>query len=154
LMAIIEGLQAAWGTISRIIAAFAAFMAFLLAVKSGGAGPLFATVLAGAAVVLLDFVANWLAKKLASAARKGGAKLKGLAEKFKSKRRAKKNADDQRTKDEKERKKQEEKDRKNKEILAKAQRELPPKINAALQKKPGKLMFRARLAAWRLRYRL
>jgi Domain of unknown function (DUF4157) len=34
LMAIIEGLQAAWGTISRIIAAFAAFMAFLLAVKS------------------------------------------------------------------------------------------------------------------------
>ena len=92
LMAIIEGLQAAWGTISRIIAAFAAFMAFLLAVKSGGAGPLFAAVLAGAAVVVLDFVANWLLKKLASAARKVGAKLKGLAEKFKSKRKAKKDA--------------------------------------------------------------
>ena len=175
LMAIIEGLQAAWGTISRIIAAFAAFMAFLLAVKSGGAGPLFAVALASAAVVLLDFVANWLLKKLASAARKVGAKLKGLAEKFKARRKAKRDAkaarkakdhdgpdgadpgkrkDDQRTKDEKERKKQEEKDRKNKEILAKAQRELPPKINAALQKKPGKLMFRARLAAWRLQYRL
>ena len=92
LMAIIEGLQAAWGTISRIIAAFAAFMAFLLAVKSGGAGPMFATVLAGAAVVVLDFVANWLLKKLASAARRVGAKLKGLAEKFKSKRKAKKDA--------------------------------------------------------------
>jgi len=92
LMTIIEGLQAAWGTISRIIAAFAAFMAFLLAVKSGGAGPLFATVLASAAVVVLDFVANWLLKKLASAARKVGAKLKGLAEKFKSKRKAKKDA--------------------------------------------------------------
>jgi len=91
-MTIIEGLQAAWGTISRIIAAFAAFMAFLLAVKSGGAGPLFATVLASAAVVVLDFVANWLLKKLASAARKVGAKLKGLAEKFKSKRKAKKDA--------------------------------------------------------------
>jgi len=92
LMTIIEGLQAAWGTISRIIAAFAAFMAFLLAVKSGGAGPLFATVLASAAVVVLDFVANWLLKKLASAARKVGSKLKGLAEKFKAKRRAKKDA--------------------------------------------------------------
>src|SRR6185436_12396185 len=68
------------------------FMAFLLAVKSGGAGPLFAAVLASAAVVLLDFVANWLLKKLASAAKKVGAKLKGLAEKFKSKRRAKKDA--------------------------------------------------------------
>src|SRR6185369_4084780 len=92
LMAIIEGLQAAWGTVSRIIAAFGAFMAFLLAVKSGGAGPLFATVLASAAVVVLDFVANWLLKKLAGAARKVGAKLKGLAEKFKSKRKAKKDA--------------------------------------------------------------
>jgi hypothetical protein len=91
-MVILEGLQAAWGTISRIIAAFAAFMAFLLAVKSGGAGPLFAAVLASAAVVVLDFVANWLLKKLMSAARKVGAKLKGLAEKFKAKRKAKKDA--------------------------------------------------------------
>jgi len=49
-------------------------------------------VLASAAVVVLDFVANWLLKKLASAARKVGAKLKGLAEKFKSKRKAKKDA--------------------------------------------------------------
>jgi voltage-gated potassium channel Kch len=92
LMTIIEGLQAAWGTVIRLIAAFGAFMAFLLAVKSGGAGPLFATVLASAAVVVLDFVANWLLKKLVSAARKVGAKLKGLAEKFKAKRKAKKDA--------------------------------------------------------------
>jgi len=88
LMAIIEG-QAAWGTISRIIAAFAAFMAFLLAVKSGGAGPLFATVLASAAIVVLDFVSTWVLRKLASAARKVGAKLKGLAAKFKRKRKGK-----------------------------------------------------------------
>src|SRR6185295_16590244 len=92
LIAIIEGLQAAWGTISRIIAAFAAFMAFLLAVKSGGAGALFAAVLASAAVVVLDFVANWLLKKLARAARKVGEKLKGLEEKFKAKRKAKRDA--------------------------------------------------------------
>lgn len=173
LMAIIEGLQAAWGTISRIIAAFSAFMAFLLAVKGGGAGALFAAVLASAAVVVLDFVANWLLKKLMSAARKVGAKLKGLAEKFKAKRKAKKDAKAKKHHDEhdghgdkkkdkhddhdqgdKERKKKEEKDKKNQEILAKAQRELPPKIHAALQKRPGKLMFRARLAAWRLQYRL
>jgi Skp family chaperone for outer membrane proteins len=168
LMAIIEGLQAAWGTISRIIAAFAAFMAFLLAVKSGGAGALFASVLAGAVVIVLDFVANWLLKKLANAARKVGAKLKGLAEKFKAKRDAKttkkhhdehdsrgeKKAEDDHDKSDKERKKKEEKDKKNQETLAKAQRELPSKINGALQKRPGKLMFRARLAAWRLQYRL
>jgi len=212
-MTIIEGLQAAWGTISRIIAAFAAFMAFLLAVKSGGAGPLFATVLASAAVVVLDFVANWLLKKLASAARKVGAKLKGLAEKFKSKRKAKKDAkagkhhdehdgasskkhhddehdgaspkkhhddehdaagpkthkdhdehegsngkktkkDDEHDKNKKERQKKEDKDKKNQEILDKASRELPPKVQAALKKQPGKLMFRARLALWRVQYRL
>jgi hypothetical protein len=192
IIAIIEGLQAAWGTISRIIAAFAAFMAFLLAVKAGGAGPLFATVLASAAVVVLDFVANWLLKKLMSAARKVGAKLKSMAEKFKAKRKAKKDAkaaknakqdhdgpggpgrhkkdhdgpdgpngkkkkdkdDGDQAKSEKDKKKKEEKDKKNQEILAKAQRELPPKIQAALKKRPGKLMFRARLTAWRIQYRL
>jgi hypothetical protein len=168
LMAIIEGLQAAWGTISRIIAAFAAFMAFLLAVRSGGAGPLFAVALASAAVVLLDFVANWLLKKLASAARKVGAKLKGLAEKFKAKRRAKKAAkehpgrqngkpnqkpgdkgDDDRGKN-----RQEQKDKRNREILAKAQRELPAKISAVVSKGTRGVILRGRLAIWRAQYRL
>src|SRR6185295_17631231 len=45
-----------------------------------------------AAVVILDFVANWLLKKLASAAKKVGGKLKGMADKFKAKRKAKKDA--------------------------------------------------------------
>jgi hypothetical protein len=84
-LAIIEGLQAAWGTISRIIAAFGAFMAFLLAVQGGGAGPLFATALAAAAIVLLDFVSNWLLRKLAGPARKVGARLKGMGDKLKNK---------------------------------------------------------------------
>jgi hypothetical protein len=84
-MAIIEGLQAAWGTISRIIAAFGAFIAFLAMVKSGGAGPLFAGVIASSAVVVLDFVSNWLLRRLAGPARKVGARLKGMAEKFKAK---------------------------------------------------------------------
>jgi Domain of unknown function (DUF4157) len=85
LMAIIEGLQAAWGTISRIIAAFSAFMAFLSAVQGGGAGPLFATALASAAVVVLDFVANWLLRKLRGPAAKVGRKLEGIAAKLKLK---------------------------------------------------------------------
>ena len=85
LMAIIEGLQAAWGTVSRIIAAFSAFMAFLSAVQGGGAGPQFATALASAAVVVLDFVANWLLKKLRGPASKVGRKLEGMAGKLKGK---------------------------------------------------------------------
>jgi hypothetical protein len=84
-LAIIEGLQAAWGTVSRIIAAFGAFMAFLQAVHGGGAGPLFATALAAAAIVLLDFVSNWLLKKLAGPAKKVGARLKGMGDKIKAK---------------------------------------------------------------------
>jgi hypothetical protein len=91
-LAIIEGLQAAWGTISRIIAAFGAFMAFLQAVQSGAAGPLFATALAAAAIVLLDFVSNWLLKKLAGPARKVGARLKGMGDKLKNKRKGPKGA--------------------------------------------------------------
>ncbi len=86
-IAIIEGLQAAWGAVSRIIAAFSAFMAFLLAVESGSAGPLFATALAAGVVVVLDFVSNWLLKKLMRAARKVGAKLKGMAQRFRQRRR-------------------------------------------------------------------
>lgn len=81
-MAIIEGLQAAWGTLSRIVAAFGAFIAFLKAVKGGKAGPQFARVLATAAVAVLDFVSNWLLRKLMSAARKIGNKLKKLAKKL------------------------------------------------------------------------
>jgi len=64
-------------------------MAFLLAIKGGTAGPLFAAVLASAAVVVLDFVSNWLLKKIAGAAKKVGAKLKGMAEKFKARGKAK-----------------------------------------------------------------
>jgi hypothetical protein len=63
-MAIIEGLQAAWGTVSRIIYAFERFFAFLRAVKTGNAGPQFAEALAAAAVAVIDFVSNWLLSRL------------------------------------------------------------------------------------------
>lgn len=84
-MIIIEGLQAAWGTVSRIIAAFAAFMAFLKLVRSGNAGPAFARALAAGAVVVIDFVSNWLIKKIRKAAKAIGRKLKRIAKKLMNK---------------------------------------------------------------------
>lgn len=81
-MAIIEGLQAAWGTVQRIIAALGKFVSFLKAVKAGGAGPQFADLLASAAIVVIDFVANWLLKKLRGPASKVGAKVNAIAQKI------------------------------------------------------------------------
>jgi len=89
LMVIIEGLQAAWGTVSRIIAAFKAFFAFLKAVKTGAAGPKFATALVAAAIAVIDFVSNWLLIKLAKGAAKVGGKIKGLAKKILGRRKGK-----------------------------------------------------------------
>jgi len=84
-LAIIEGLQAAWGTIQRIIAALGKFVAFLKAVKGGGAGPQFADMLAAAAIVVIDFVANWLLRRLRGPASKVGAKVKAIAQKIMAK---------------------------------------------------------------------
>jgi hypothetical protein len=76
LMVIIEGLQAAWGAVSRILQAFQKFFAFLKAVKTGKAAVKFAQALAAAAVAIIDFVANWLLLKLAKGAAKVGKKIK------------------------------------------------------------------------------
>lgn len=81
-MAIIEGLQAAWPAIQRVIAAVGLFVVFLKAVKPGGAGPQFATMLAAGAVVVIDFVATWLLKKLRGPASKVGSKVKAIAQKI------------------------------------------------------------------------
>ncbi|MET0398306.1 MAG: hypothetical protein ABW277_16010, partial [Longimicrobiaceae bacterium] len=81
-MAIIEGLQAAWGTVSRIITAFSRFIAFLKAVKPGNAGPQFASALAAAAVVVIDFVANWLLAQLGKAAKAVGGRVKAIAKRI------------------------------------------------------------------------
>ena len=81
-MAIIEGLQAAWGTIQRILAAISRFIAFLKAVKTGNAGPQFAQALAAAAIAVIDFVANWLLKRLRGPASKVGGKIKAIAQRI------------------------------------------------------------------------
>ena len=64
IMAIIEGLRAAWGTVRRILEAFERFFTFLKAVKTGNAGVQFAEAVAAAAIVVIDFVANWLLMRL------------------------------------------------------------------------------------------
>jgi hypothetical protein len=81
-MLIIETLQAAWGTIQRILEAFERFWAFLKAVRTGRAGPHFANAIAAAAIAVIDFVANWLLKRLRKPAGKIAKKLKEIAKKL------------------------------------------------------------------------
>ncbi|MBZ6472488.1 hypothetical protein [Streptomyces griseocarneus] len=83
IMTIIQGLMAAWGTISKIIAAFGKFMTFLKAVKSGvGAACLFAQAVASGVVALLDFITNFLLSRLKMAAKGVGGRLKAMAQKI------------------------------------------------------------------------
>jgi hypothetical protein len=82
ILTIIEGLRAAWGTVSRIISAIALFIAFLKAVKSGNAAGPFATALAAAAIVVIDFVANWLIQRLRKPAGAISGRLKAFAQKI------------------------------------------------------------------------
>jgi Skp family chaperone for outer membrane proteins len=79
---IIEGLQAAWGTVSRILQAFERFMAFLKAVKTAQAGPPFGAAMAAAGVVVIDFVSNWLLKRLRGPASKVAGKIREIAKKI------------------------------------------------------------------------
>lgn len=180
-MVIIEGLQAAWGAVQRIIAAFQQFFAFLKAVKTGAAGPPFAQALAAAAIAVIDFVANWLIAKLAKGASKIGGKIKALAKKIlgrkkgkakgrkakakpgvkpKAKRPTKKPSKPPKAKkpkkstNDKKQDKQKAKDRKKQQRIERAKRELPPKIKALLAKKPSRMRIAATLLAWRVKYRL
>ncbi|WP_199512586.1 eCIS core domain-containing protein [Nucisporomicrobium flavum] len=84
IMTIVQGVIAAWGTISKIIAVFQKFWAFLRAVKAGGvtAACLFAQAVAAGVVALLDFITNFLLMRLVSAAKGVASKLKGLAQKI------------------------------------------------------------------------
>ncbi|WP_369387699.1 DUF4157 domain-containing protein [Streptomyces sp. CG1] len=82
ILTIIQGLMAAWGTISKIIAAFGKFFAFLKAVKAGPAACLFAEAVAAGVVALLEFVSQYLLSKLKGAGKAVGTKLKSLAQKI------------------------------------------------------------------------
>ena len=82
ILTIIEGLRAAWPAVSRIIAAFALFFIFLKAVRGGNAGGAFATALAAAGIVVIDFIANWLLLRLRKPAGAVAGKLRVLAQKI------------------------------------------------------------------------
>lgn len=82
ILTIIQGLIAAWGTVSRILAAFGAFFNFLKAVKAGPAACLFAEFVAASVVALLEFIANFLLMRLGRALKPVGARLKVLAQKI------------------------------------------------------------------------
>jgi phage-related protein len=84
IIAIAQGVMAAYQSISRIIAAFSAFLTFLKAVKAGGvaAACLFAKAVAAGAVALLEFITNFLMVRIAGALKGVGSKLKGIAEKI------------------------------------------------------------------------
>ncbi|WP_051116387.1 eCIS core domain-containing protein [Amycolatopsis nigrescens] len=81
-LAVVQGLMAAWGTISKILAAIGAFIAFLKAVKAGPAACLFAAAVAAGVVALLEFITNFLMSKLAVAAKGVGRTLQDMAKKI------------------------------------------------------------------------
>ena len=172
IMAIISGLQAAWGAIQRIMAAIDRFVAFLKAVKSGNAGPAFATALAAAAVAVIEFVSSFLLRKIAGAAKKIAGRIKAIAQKIGQKLMAvlkkvggkiksgwnKLKTKAKSAKDKlfgpKKKKSPEDERKEKQDRLDKAARELTPKIQALVDKGVGRLRLKAQLAYWRLRYRL
>jgi hypothetical protein len=81
-MELVRGIKAAWGAISRIIAAIQKFVAFLKAVKVGSAPGLFASALAAGAVALIDIIANYLLERMKGAAKGSGDALRKLGEKL------------------------------------------------------------------------
>jgi Domain of unknown function (DUF4157) len=84
-MAIIEGIQAAWAAAGSVIGAISKFIVFLKAVKGGNAGLQFAEALAAAAVAVIEFISSWLLQRLLKSAAKVGKVIKGVASKIAAK---------------------------------------------------------------------
>ncbi|MEU4496759.1 DUF4157 domain-containing protein [Streptomyces sp. NPDC023998] len=82
ILTIVQGLMAAWQSLSSILNAFSKFWAYLKAVKAGPAACLFAEAVAAGIVALLDFLANFLMIRLSSATKGVGKRLKVMAEKI------------------------------------------------------------------------
>ncbi|MFD8800533.1 eCIS core domain-containing protein [Streptomyces atroolivaceus] len=82
ILTIVQGLMAAWQSISSILSAFSRFWAYLRAVKAGPAACLFAEAVAAGIVALLDFIANFLMIRLAGATKGVGKRLQTMAQKI------------------------------------------------------------------------
>lgn len=174
-MIVIEGIKAAWGSIQPILAAISKFFGFLKAVKNGGAGPQFAAMLAAAAVVVIDFVANWLLRKLRGPASKISGKIKAIAQRIMARIKAMakkaggwirgkfrqlkdkfkaKFKKDRGTKTNLQKPPKKSKEQRARERLDKVVRALRPKVEQMLARGTSKLVLRAKLLYWRVRYRL
>lgn len=173
---VIEGLKAAWGSIQRILAAIGKFVEFLKAVKTGGAGPQFAVMLAAAAIVVIDFVANWLLRKLRGPASKVSGKIKGIAQRIMARIKAiakkagrwvkgkfkglkdkfkgwRKKSSDWREK-RKTKSEGKDKEKEDSQRLYRTVSAIRPKLRSLLARGVSKLRLRATLAGWRLWYRI
>ncbi len=82
ILTIVQGLMAAWQSISSILAAFSKFWAYLKAVKAGPAACLFAEAVAAGVVALLEFIANFLMIRLSSATKGVGKRLQAMSQKI------------------------------------------------------------------------
>lgn len=82
ILTIVQGLMAAWQSISSILTAFGKFWAFLKGVKAGPAACLFAEFVAAGVVALLDFITNFLLIRLSMATKGVGKRLNALAQKI------------------------------------------------------------------------
>ncbi|MDO0931821.1 DUF4157 domain-containing protein [Streptomyces sp. DG2A-72] len=82
ILTIVQGLMAAWQSISSILTAFSKFWAYLKAVKAGPAACLFAEAVAAGVVALLDFIANFLMIRLSSATKGVGKRLQDMSQKI------------------------------------------------------------------------
>jgi hypothetical protein len=81
-MLIIQALQAAWGSLSRILEAVDAFVAFLKGVRWGNAGGLFGKALAAGAIAVIEFISQFLLQRLMGAAGAVAGKLRALAKRI------------------------------------------------------------------------
>jgi hypothetical protein len=81
-MAIIEGLRAAWGAAQRVLVAFQRFFAFLRAVKTGHGGPAFARAVAAAGIAVIEFVAQWLLRRLRRPAGAVAGRIRAIAQRI------------------------------------------------------------------------
>ncbi|MBP0018079.1 MAG: DUF4157 domain-containing protein [Cyanobacteria bacterium SBLK] len=158
---IIESLMAAWGAASQVLAAFNAFLGFLKAVRGGQSGPMFANVLAAAAIAVIDFVSNWLIGRLMKAAKKFAGKLKGIAKGLMKKKDKKKNKKNNKL--DKTNKKKGDKDKKDKEeTFAEKQKRLDKAVNVGVNllnrkfsgKKASKMKMKLALFSVKRKYRL
>jgi hypothetical protein len=79
---IIQALQAAWGSLSRILQAVDAFVAFLKGVRWGNAGALFGKAIAAGAIAVIEFISQFLLQRLMGAAGAVAGKLRALAKRI------------------------------------------------------------------------